>query len=337
MDQPRPDEPVSEPVPALVAALDSALLGRYRALQIISVVMITAGIVLPVLALVGTPDLLSGTQTSDSVQRLIGPLLLLVLGGLLLVTGLVLNAIRTLIVRAALSPERYRGPAIFVLLLLALIVGNLVGVAAGADAVALVSGGQMSQGGTLVLVTAVQLGMLIVVGSLVAAPRALAGLRLAPAGRVGRGILAGLGLAIPAWIGATLIGALIALALRAVGITTEPQLVDQVVELGDPTALLIGFVLVAPIAEELFFRGIVFNAWERERGTRVAVYGSAVLFAVIHGPILFAPVLALGILLAQVYRLTRSLPTTMAIHAGFNAISLTLALLVRLGKIDIPI
>jgi membrane protease YdiL (CAAX protease family) len=333
VDQPRPDEPVPEPVPAP----DSALLGRYRALQIISVVMIAAGILLPVLALVGTPDLLSETQTPDSVRRLIGPLLLLVLGGLLLVTGLVLNAIRALIVRGALPPERYRGPAIFVLLLLALIVGNLVGLAAGADAIALVSGGQMSQGGTLVLVTAVQLGMLIVVSSLVGAPRALAGLRLAPRGRVGRAILAGLGLAIPAWIGATLIGALIALALEALGVSIEPQLVDQVVDRGDPTALLIGFVVVAPIVEELFFRGVVFNAWERERGTRVAVYGSALLFASIHGPILFAPVLALGILLAQVYRVTRSLPTTMAIHAGFNAISLTLALLVRLGKIDIPI
>jgi membrane protease YdiL (CAAX protease family) len=333
VDQPRPDEPSPEPV----AAPDSALLGRYRVLQIISVVMIAAGILLPVIALVGTPDLLSGNQTLESVRRLIGPLLLLVVGGLLLVTGLVLNAIRALIVRAALPPERYRGPAIFVLLLLALIVGNLVGLAAGADAIALVSGGQMSQGGTLVLVTAVQLGMLIVVGSLVAAPRALAGMRLAPRGRVGRAILAGLALAIPAWIGATLIAALIALALEALGVKMEPQLVDQVVERGDPTALLIGFVLVAPIAEELFFRGVVFNAWERERGTSVAVYGSALLFAVIHGPILFAPVLALGILLAQVYRVTRSLPTTMAIHAGFNAISLTLALLVRLGKIDIPI
>jgi membrane protease YdiL (CAAX protease family) len=334
VDDPRPEAIWNAEPPPVT---DRNPLRRHRVLQIISVVMIASGILLPVIALVGTPDLLSGNQTPDSVPRLIGPLLLLVLGGLLLVTGLVLNAIRAVIVRAALPPERYRGPAIFVLLLLALIVGNLIGLAAGADAMALVSGGQMSQGGTLVLVTALQLGMLIVVGSLVAVPRALAGMRLAPRGRVGLAILAGFGLAIPAWIGATSIAALIALVLEALGVRIEPQLVDQVVDRGDPTALLIGFVVVAPIAEELLFRGVVFNAWERERGTRVAVYGSALLFAVIHGPILFAPVLALGILLAQVYRVTRSLPTTMAIHAGFNAISLALALLVRLGKIDIPI
>jgi membrane protease YdiL (CAAX protease family) len=313
------------------------LLGRHRALQLISIAMIAAGFLLGAIALLGNVEMLSEEQTPESAQRLIGPLLLLGLGGLLLITGLVLNAVRAVIVRAALPPERYRGPAIFVLLLLALILGNLVGLAAGADAISLVTGGRLTTGGTLVLVTAIQVGMLTVVGGLVSLPHALAGLHLAPRGQVWRGILLGIGLTIPAWIGATLISALVALALEAVGIEPQPELVDQVVDRGDPTALMIGFVVVAPIAEELFFRGVVFNAWERERGTRVAIYGSAVLFASIHGALLFLPVLFLGVLLGHLYRLLRSLPATMAVHAGFNAISLALALLVRLGILDLPI
>jgi membrane protease YdiL (CAAX protease family) len=327
--EPRPDEPAP--------ASDRDLLRRYRVLQAISVAMIVAGVLLIVGALLSNRRLLSTAQTPDSVEQLIGPLLLLGIGILLLGIGLVINAVRAVIVRGALPPERYRGPAILVLLLLALILGNLVGFAAGADAIRLVSGGQLTLGGTLVLVTAIQVGMLAVVGGLVIAPRALAGLRLAPRGKVLRPLGLGLGLTIPAWIVATLVSALVSLALQAAGIRAGRELVDQVVDRGDPTALLIGFVVVAPIAEELFFRGVVFNAWERERGTRVAVYGSAVLFAAIHGPFLFAPVLLLGIVLAHVYRMTRSLPTTMAMHAGFNAISLTVALLVRLRILDLPI
>jgi membrane protease YdiL (CAAX protease family) len=329
VDEPRPVEPVS--------ASEGALLGRYRVLQVLSVAMILAGILLGAIAVVGNPGLLSEAQTPESARRLLGALLLLGLGALLLVSGLVMNATRAVIVRAALPPERYRGPAIFVLLLLALILGNLVGLGAAADAIKLVAGGQMTVAGTLVLVTAIQTGMLIVVGGLVVLPRALAGLRLASPRSLWRDLMIGLGVAIPAWIAATLISALIALVLKAMGLAPGPELVDRVVDRGDPTALLIGFVVVAPIAEELFFRGVVFNAWERERGTRVAVYGSAVLFAAIHGAVLFVPVLFLGVILAHLYRATRSLPATMAVHASFNAISLTLALLVRLRILDLPI
>jgi len=62
-----------------------------------------------------------------------------------------------------------------------------------------------------------------------------------------------------------------------------------------------------------------------------------VLFAAIQGAVVFVPVLVRGVVLARLYRVTRSLPATMAVHACFNAISLTLALLVRLRILDLPI
>jgi membrane protease YdiL (CAAX protease family) len=40
--------------------------------------------------------------------------------------------------------------------------------------------------------------------------------------------------------------------------------------------------------------------------------------------------------LALVYRSTRSLVTVIAMHAGFNAISVALALLVRQGILTLP-
>ena len=106
---------------------------------------------------------------------------------------------------------------------------------------------------------------------------------------------------------------------------------------GDPTVILVAFLIVAPIAEEFFFRGVVYNIWERERGPRVALYGSAALFAAIHASIFaLVPIFALGIGLALVYRRTRSLPASIAMHAGFNAISVGIALLDRLGVLRLP-
>lgn len=306
-------------------------------LQVISVVMITAGVVVPIAALATTPQLLTQEQTPESVQRLIVPLLLLVLGGLSLVVGLVLNAIRALIVRAALPPERYRGPAVFVLLLMAIILGTILALGAGRTALALFDGGELTVGGSLLLLTSTQIGLLVVTGGLVVIPRALAGVRLVGPTGVWRSLLIGLAAAIPAWIGATLLGALAAVVLEAIGLTEELGPLDTFLERGDPTVILVAFLLVAPVAEEIFFRGVAFNAWERERGPWVAVVGSALLFAAIHSS-LFAlvPIFALGVVLALLYRSTRSLVATIAMHAGFNAISVTIALLVRQGILTLP-
>jgi len=334
VEPPRPDELWNAEPPT---SPDRDLLRRHRALQAISVVLIAAGIVLPIVALATTKDLLSDVEDPAAVQRLLGPLLLLVVGGLLLVVGLVLNAIRSLIVRAALPPERYRGPAVFVLLLMALILGTIVALGAGDAALALFNGGPLSVGGSLLLLTSTQIGLLVVTGALVVAPRALAGVRLVGNTGLVRSLLIGLGAAIPAWIGATLLGALAATLLQAVGLTEQAGPVDDFIKRGDPTVILIAFLLVAPVAEEIFFRGVVFNAWERERGVWVAVIGSALLFAAIHTS-LFAlvPIFALGVTLALVYRSTRSLAATIALHAGFNAISVAIALLERQGIITLP-
>jgi membrane protease YdiL (CAAX protease family) len=334
VDEPRPEGLWNAEPPA---APDHGLLRRHRALQLISVAMIVAGLALPIAALLGNPDLISQNQTAESVQRLIGPLLLLALGGLLLIVGLVMNAVRALVVRGALPSERYRGPAIFVLLMLAAILGTVLALGAGNTALALFDGGELSIAGSLLLLTSTQIGLLAVTGGLVVAPRALAGVRIVGRTGLGRSLLIGLGAAIPAWIGATLLGALAAIVLKAFGLSEQAGPLDTFLERGDPTVILVAFLLVAPAAEEIFFRGVVYNAWERERGPWVAVIGSAALFAAIHGS-LFAlvPIFALGVALALLYRSTRSLAATIAMHAGFNAISVALALLARQGILSLP-
>jgi membrane protease YdiL (CAAX protease family) len=334
VDAPRPEGEWNAGPPS---APDRDPLSRHRVLQWISVAMIAAGIVLPIVVLAANPGLLNQNQTPESVQRLIGPVLLLGAGGLLLVIGLVLNAIRALIVRAPLPPERYRGPAIFVLLLMAVILGTIVALAAGRTALALFDNGPLTVSGTLLLLTSTQIGLLVVTGGLVIAPRALAGVRLVGGSGVARSLLIGLGVAIPAWIAAQLLAALAALVLERLGFSQDVGVLDTVLQRGDPTVILLAFLFVAPVAEEIFFRGVVYNAWERERGARFAVFGSALLFAVIHTSLFsLVPIFALGLILALVYRSTRSLVATMALHAGFNAISVVIALLVRQGILALP-
>jgi CAAX protease family protein len=327
----------AERAPAAVA--HPAPVARYPALRTLSIVLILGGGSAVAYALLTTVGLLSGEilqpgTTSGATATLI----VLILGAVALVVGLVMNAVHSIVVRESLPPHRYRGPAILVLWLLATVAANLAVVPIASDLNELLSGGQPSLFGTIVTLTVTQAGLLAAAALLVYAPRALAGLRLAPRHGLLRSVGIGLGLVVPSWIGAQLIGYLTVRLLEPLGMVPETGVADAALSNADPFVLVMALVIVAPIAEETFFRGVVFNAWEREYGPGRAIYGSAILFAVIHGSAFVIPsIFALGVVLALVYRTTRSLPATILLHAGFNGITVLIALLVRFNVLDIPI
>jgi len=268
----------------------------------------------------------------------VATLVVLILGAAALVLGLVMNAARSIVVRELLPPARYRGPSIIVLWLIATIAANLAVVPVAGDLADLLAGGQPSTFGTLVTLTVTQAGLVGAAALLVWAPGALSGLRLVPRSGLVRSMALGLGLAVPAWIVAQLIGYLTIRLLEPFGLQPEAGVADAALSNADPTVLVVALVVVAPIAEELFFRGVAYNAWEREYGPARALYGSAILFAVIHGSAFVIPsIFVLGLVLGQLFRTTRSLPATILLHAGFNGITVAIALLVRFGVIDIPI
>ena len=325
-------------------------LRRYRALQIVSILLIVGGLATTTLVVALNMELLLGAESLDptSLGRAIGVLAGVVLGGLAFVVGLVMNAVRAIIVRRALPPTRYRGPSIFILLLISTLISSIGVVGAAGDLLALESGGELTVGGSLLLLTITQIGLVVTAGLFVVAPGALRGVRLLPERGGARSILLGLLLAVPAWLGATTLGLILTRLLELVGRQPEPGIVDAAVARIDPTVLVLALVVVAPVAEELFFRGLVLNAWMREYGTRTGMIGSAAVFAVIHANlesidsliasvVTVVPIFGLGIALALIYRGTRSLAASMAMHAGFNAISVAIALLVRAGVLDIPL
>jgi membrane protease YdiL (CAAX protease family) len=263
-----------------------------------------------------------------------------VAGGCLILAGLVWLAVRGVLVRRWLPPTRYRGPSVFLLLFLALFLSTAAAIPFTADASRLVlgGGGQISRLGSLVLLTSTQVALMAVTALFVLLPNALHGLSFLGRSTLPRSVGIGLGFGLIAWIGATLVSALAASLLKSAGIPPEPQAAEQALSIVDPLIAVPAVVIIAPIAEELFFRGVVFNAWLREHGYRRALLGSSLLFALIHGSLLaLLPIFLLGIGLALVYERTRSLLASMVMHATVNAISVALALALRYDLLRLPV
>jgi membrane protease YdiL (CAAX protease family) len=82
-------------------------------------------------------------------------------------------------------------------------------------------------------------------------------------------------------------------------------------------------VVVAPISEEMLFRGLLQPALGRWTGRGSAILLSAAFFAAAHMDLYAMPMLlVLGIALAYVYDRTRSLAAPVALHMTFNGMTL---------------
>lgn len=86
-------------------------------------------------------------------------------------------------------------------------------------------------------------------------------------------------------------------------------------------AILAGGV-VAPIAEEIFFRGYLFAGMYRLLGLRRAAVLSAALFALAHIlPTSWPPIFVLGVLFALLYEQTGSLWPAIIVHSAMNTLA----------------
>ena len=92
--------------------------------------------------------------------------------------------------------------------------------------------------------------------------------------------------------------------------------------------------LLSPVAEEMLFRGVVFHSLqERWRlGTRSAIVGSSLLFALAHvSPLALLPLFLMGMAFAAVYARTGSLWVPISMHAANNAVSFALLVWMNTG------
>jgi len=92
----------------------------------------------------------------------------------------------------------------------------------------------------------------------------------------------------------------------------------------NPIAIVLGFVavcIVAPIAEETFFRGFILGGLRARFGVLWALLISSICFMLPHLPITIYPaIFGLGLLLGTLFAQTNSLWPGIILHATFNTI-----------------
>jgi len=87
-------------------------------------------------------------------------------------------------------------------------------------------------------------------------------------------------------------------------------------------------VVLAPIFEELFFRGLFYPALRRRMGPTPAIVLNGAIFGILHlQPLFMLSLVLVGIVLAYLYEKTDSLAAPMIAHALYNLVVIIVSLL----------
>ncbi|MGE9267782.1 MAG: CPBP family intramembrane glutamic endopeptidase [Verrucomicrobiales bacterium] len=108
-------------------------------------------------------------------------------------------------------------------------------------------------------------------------------------------------------------------------------------DIGLLVALAFSAVIVAPLAEEIIFRGYIYRVTRHYSGIWIGALFSGILFGVIHFNVLGFPLLALfGIVLALLYERMKTIWVPIACHAAFNGFQVFLTILLKYGIVEMP-
>jgi len=81
-------------------------------------------------------------------------------------------------------------------------------------------------------------------------------------------------------------------------------------------------IFLAPVTEELLFRGIFYPLVKQAGFPRLALWGTSFIFAAIHlNAVTFVPLMTLALVLTLLYERTDNLLAPMTTHAAFNALN----------------
>jgi hypothetical protein len=150
-------------------------------------------------------------------------------------------------------------------------------------------------------------------------------------GSVAGDVLWGIALAVPILSVTSIFASLV---LSGTGVQV-PDVLPPMLNPGDYVANALTAGIVAPIGEELLYRGVIAQAWARQSSARRAILFSTILFAFAHtltvggtsvadaasvAAVAFLVRLPLGIALGWLWILRRSLIATITLHAVFNIV-----------------
>jgi membrane protease YdiL (CAAX protease family) len=116
--------------------------------------------------------------------------------------------------------------------------------------------------------------------------------------------------------------------LAFLDLTMQPSLVPILAELSSPWLFAVGVVVIAPLVEEIFFRGFVFAGLRPRYGWKKAAIVSSACFALIHlQPTAVVPIFILGYIFAYLYHRSNSIWPAVLMHVSSNALALGAAYL----------
>ncbi len=122
--------------------------------------------------------------------------------------------------------------------------------------------------------------------------------------------------------------------LEAIGLPPAPQdtvlLFGEIDELHILVLMVILTVLIAPVSEELIFRGCIYRFLKGRASIAVAMIISGALFALLHHSLsTFLPLFLLGVLLAYSYEKSGTIKVPIILHSIFNLNTVTMILLTQ--------
>lgn len=135
-------------------------------------------------------------------------------------------------------------------------------------------------------------------------------------------------------LGTLLGGATALLAMGYLSVARTIPAVDEILQQaaraaeqysGQTIWILLLAVVFAPLAEEYFFRGLLYRSLDRELGDWRAMVLSAAFFAIFHPPISWVPVACLGLFNAWLFKKTRHLLPCVICHTVYNALLILFA------------
>jgi len=143
------------------------------------------------------------------------------------------------------------------------------------------------------------------------------------------GVVAALLMLPVAWM----LGQVTVLVVETAGFTAPPQVAVE--RLRDSGSIGLKFyiaafaVLLAPLVEEVLFRGVLYPGVKAMGRPRLALWGTSLVFGFIHFNLMtFVPLVVFALVLARLYEQTGNLLAPIAAHATFNAANVVALFLV---------
>jgi membrane protease YdiL (CAAX protease family) len=113
------------------------------------------------------------------------------------------------------------------------------------------------------------------------------------------------------------------ITLTLLGVDTQGQaFLDIFNSLDSPVWFMLAVVVIAPVVEEVFFRGFLFQGFRKKYGWVSAMLLSSGIFAAAHlDPVALVPTFVLGVVLTYVYHRSNSVWPGVILHFLVNASS----------------